>query len=120
MGIAPTQLLFNEEVQTNIPSLVKEEEVDYKELHRQARVNVEKKKKAQAYADAKRKARNNELSIGTTVLVKQECKNKFTPAFDPKPLTIEQVKGTMITARRGEYTITRNVSHFKQFMVPLQ
>ena len=117
-GIAPTQLLYNREVRTNIPSLVKEEEVDYKELHKQARASVERKQtKAQEYTDAKRKARNKELSVGTKVLVKQERKNKFTPAFDPKPLIVEQVKGTMITARRGDYTITRNVSHFKRFMV---
>ena len=66
-------------------------------------MNVEKKqKKAQEYADANREARNNELSIGTKMLVKQERK-RFTPAFDPKSLTVEQVKGTMITAHRGEY-----------------
>ena len=81
-GIAPTQLLYNREVRTNIPSLVKQEKVDYKDLHKQARANVEKKQtKAQEYTDAKRKARNKELSVGTKVLVKQERKNKFTPAL---------------------------------------
>ena len=30
---------------------------------------------------------------------------------------MEQVKATMITARRGDYRVTRNVSHFKRFMV---
>ena len=84
--------------------MVKEEEVDYKELHKQARANVEKKQsKAQEYTDAKRKARNKELIVGTKVLVKQQHKSKFTPAFDPKPLIVEHVKGTMITAGRADY-----------------
>ena len=105
-------------MRTNILSLLKEEEVDYKELHKQARANVEKKQsKAQEYTDAKRKARNKELLVGTKVLVKQERKNTFTPAFDPKLLIVEQVKGTMITVRRGKYRVTRNTSHFKRFMV---
>ena len=41
-------------------------------------------------------------------------KNKLSPPFDPKPFTDESRKGTMVTAKRGFHTITRNVSFFKK------
>ena len=47
-GIAPSQLLFNREVRTNIPTVVKEGDIDYKILHEQARINTSaKQSKAQ-------------------------------------------------------------------------
>ena len=53
------------------------------------------------------------MKIGDSVLVKQEKKNKFTPNFDPKPLRVTKIKGTMITAERPGFKITRNQSFFK-------
>ncbi|CAB4015226.1 Hypothetical predicted protein [Paramuricea clavata] len=53
------------------------------------------------------------MNIGDDVLVRQQKHNKFTPNFDPKPLRIITVKGTMITAERPGFTITRNQSFFK-------
>lgn len=47
------------------------------------------------------------------MLVKQSIKNKLTPHFNPNPGTIIQKKGSMLTARYGGKTITRDVSHFK-------
>ena len=53
--------------------------------------------------------------VGDSVLVKQPKQNKLTPAYEPKPLTITAVKGSMITASRpGRNPITRNRSFFKK------
>lgn len=116
-GVVPTQLLFNREVRNNIPLLAKEEEINYKELHKKAKENTEKKQqKAKIYTDAKRRARNSDIAIGNKVIVKQQRKNKFTSPFDPKPLTVTKINGTMVTAERKDYSITRNVSHFKKYL----
>ena len=75
-----------------------------------------KQHKAKVYTDTKRRARNSEISIGSNVIVKQERRNKLTSRFDPKPLTVTKVNGTIVTAERKDYSITRNVSHSKNYL----
>ena len=115
-GVAPSQLLFNREVRTNMPTFVKEGDIDYKILHEQAKINTsEKQLKAQQYTDKRQRARKANIEVGMKVLVKQEHKNKFSTVFDPTPLTVTKVNGTKITAERHDLTTTRNVLHFKRF-----
>ena len=57
-GVAPSQLLFNCEVRTNMPTFVKEGDIDYTILHEQAKINTsQKQSKAQKYTDKRRRAR---------------------------------------------------------------
>ena len=115
-GVAPSQLLFNREVRTNIPTVVKEGDIDYKILHAQARINTSaKQSKAQQYTDKRRRSWKTNIKVGMKVLVKQERKNKFSTEFDPTPLSVTKVNGTKITAARHGFTTTRNVSYFKRF-----
>ena len=74
-----------------------------------------RKEKMKRYADNKCHAKTFEIKLGDTVLVKQPKKNKFTTTFDPNPLTVVPVKGSMISAQGARTRITRNVSHFKKF-----
>ena len=66
------------------------------------------------YADQRQHSKDNDLKVGDTVIVRKKKKNKLSPPFDPKPFTDESRKGTMVTAKRGFHTITRNVSFFKK------
>jgi hypothetical protein len=51
-GVAPSQLLFNREVRTNMPTFVKEGDIDYKILREQAKISTsEKQSRAQQYTD---------------------------------------------------------------------
>ena len=68
-------------------------------------------------ADDRRGVKNSKLSVGDIVLVRQPHKNKLSAPFDSRPLKITARKGNMVTAKRGRYTITRNIAHFKS--VPL-
>jgi len=55
------------------------------------------------------------LEVGDTVLVKQNAVNKYSIPFNPEPLKIVEVKGTMITGKRDDQgQVTRNASHFKK------
>ena len=65
------------------------------------------------YTDAKRRTKPCHMKPGDTVLVKQKRQNKLTPPFSPDPYEITARKGSMVTAQRGNHTITRNSSHFK-------
>jgi hypothetical protein len=77
-GVAPSQLLFNHEVRTNIPTFVKEGDIDYKILHEQAKINTsEKQLKVQQYTDKRQQAWKANIEVGMKVLVKQERKNKL-------------------------------------------
>ncbi|KAK3800530.1 hypothetical protein RRG08_066384 [Elysia crispata] len=65
------------------------------------------------YADNKNSKPSN-INIGDTVIVKQNKTNKQTLPFDPKPYVVTNMKGSMITASRGNTDKTRNSSHFKK------
>ena len=65
------------------------------------------------YADQRRQSKQTTMNIGDYVLVQQQKHNNFTPNFDPKPLRITKIKGTMIAVERPGFTITRNQSFFK-------
>ena len=84
--------------------------------HKIARENEEKTQKNQKkYIDKRRNAKESDISVEDTVLVKQQYKNKFSSRFDKTPYTVILRKGTMITAEKDTRRITRNVSHFKKF-----
>ncbi|GFR89530.1 transposon Ty3-G Gag-Pol polyprotein [Elysia marginata] len=76
------------------------------------------KAKQKEFADRTRKTQPHSLTVGDTVLVRQKKTNKLTPPYIPKPYKVADVKGSMITAKRGTHRIVRNSSYFKQ--IPYQ
>ena len=54
--------------------------------------------------------------FGDMVIVKQKKVNKLTPAFNPVPLKITQIKGSTVTAQAidGLWSITRDASNFRK------
>jgi hypothetical protein len=56
--------------------------------------------------------------VGDTVLVKNQKKGKLIPPFNPDPYEVTAVKGSMITASRGDHSVTRNSSFFKSIFIP--
>ena len=65
------------------------------------------------YADKRRNATATTMKIGDCVLVKQKRKKKMSTRFDSRSLRVTKIKGTMLTAQRNNFTITRNQSFFK-------
>ena len=58
------------------------------------------------------------LNLGDNVLVKAAKKDKLSSYYDPNPYVVTMIKGTMISASRGNHIITRNASLFKKIAVP--
>jgi transposase InsO family protein len=106
-GQAPTSLLLGRQVQTGLPQL--NPKLDESEVR--ARDN-QAKAKMKAHTD-KRLAERPNFQPGDKVLVRQQRLNKMSTPYNPKPYTIDKVKGTMITASSGDHSITRNQSFFK-------
>ena len=65
-----------------------------------------------------RSAKNKmaDYKVGKKVLLKLKKENKYTPRFDPEFYTVVSAKGTMITAKRGRKTVTRNMAFFKPYI----
>ena len=74
--------------------------------------------KNKKYADIKWKTKPCRLKYGDYVLMKRTDHNKLETAFHPKPVQIIKRKGSMITAKHMDKTITRDVFHFK-YVEPL-
>ena len=52
--------------------------------------------------------------MGDQVLIKQKQQNMLTSYYDPRPFTVIGVKGSRITAARGNEVKSRSSSHFKR------
>ena len=100
--------MFGSNIWTKLPEITFENDDAYVQER-----DAMQKRKMKMNAVKKRIARKSEFKIGDTVLVKQERKNKMSTPFNPKPHTIVDIKGTMITASRDGTKITRNASHYK-------
>ena len=112
-GVAPYELLFIREVRGKIPSLSVQTIVN---VHKTATENEQLKLTYQkVQVDQRSNAKYSSVHVGDCVLVKQEKRNKLCTRFSTTPYTVISRTGTKVTARnKHNYTMTRNVSHFKK------
>eukprot|EP00112_Aurelia_sp_Birch-Aquarium-sp1_P007113 Seg1776.5 transcript_id=Seg1776.5/GoldUCD/mRNA.D3Y31 product="hypothetical protein" protein_id=Seg1776.5/GoldUCD/D3Y31 len=66
-------------------------------------------------ADEKSRAKNSEIVVGDTILVRQTKENKLSTRYNPKPYKVVTRRGSRITVLRNGHFITRNISFFKKF-----
>ena len=109
-GVPPAVLLFNRNIRTLLPEIAKPQDDD------ELRIRDEMmKSKQKMYADRKNCTKPPEnFQIGDTVVVSQPKRDKLSPPYNPDPMTVTDVKGTMVTAHSDSNgTRTRNSSMFK-------
>ena len=81
---------------------------------RDARDNQKAKRKMKKYADSKAYVKPSRVRPGDTVVLKRDPSHrKSETPYEPKPYKVVSCKGSMVTATRGEKTVTRNSSFFK-------
>ena len=116
-GVAPCELLFNRQIQGQLPQLQIKNIIN---KHREAKQNIERKKEEnKVYYDMKKRAKYSGIKVGDTVICMQKKSNKLTPRFSPEMLTVTERSGSKeskVTAERQGKCITRNVSHFKKIV----
>ena len=112
-NVTPHRLMFGRDPITKLPQIVQSSSTDTDRIVKNNdRVS---KEKAKLYADQKRNVRENTVQPGDRVLIRQPKTNKMSTPYNPVPLVVTRVKGTMITAKRSNNsTVTRNVSHFRR------
>ena len=112
-GVPPAELLFNRTVKGKLPILNKRNVVN---RHKQARENEALKQQYnKQYADNRRNAKQSDIKIGDSVLVRQKRSNKLSTNFSSVPYTVITKHNSKVTVRDSNgRTITRNVTHFKR------
>lgn len=71
------------------------------------------KEEQEQYADRRNGVRpHDSLSVGNVVLVRQRKHNKLTPAYNPEPLVVEQVKRNMLTATNVQAHVRSRCAEF--------
>jgi hypothetical protein len=107
---SPYEMMFNRKMMTKLP---------YKETKRNPNLDAEvrrkhgeEKAKQKAYTDSRRRAKEKEIGPGDQVLI-QRRKTTLKSPWDPEPYEVEQVKGSMVIARRGEAVTARAKNRVK-------
>lgn len=81
----------------------------HKEAHAQDKMTRANRK---LQRDRKRRGTTKTITPGDRILIKQQ-KTSTKPPFDPQPYTVTKVKGTQITASRGDQVKVRNAAKCK-------
>ena len=95
--VAPAELMFNRKIRYTIPNSSYEVAEDIqKKVEENDLLSKERNKQ---FIDNRKHAKDNTITQGDRVLVKQPKQNKLTPKFQPHPFIITHNKGTMMTAQ---------------------
>ena len=109
-GVSPSQLMMNRRIRTRIPQLIKNP-IDSK-LQEARLKDQETRADRKNKLDLRKTAKNKEISVGDKVLVSQR-KSTTKPPYDPKPFKVIEIKGTQVTAERGNKKRVRNLGKVK-------
>lgn len=113
-GVAPSSLMFGRRLKDKLPGLMLKGNSVLEEIR--DRDHIKKTKEAE-YADKRRMAKPDELTVGDTVVLKRVQKdNKLSTTFDPEEYMVIDRRGSDCTLQSKESTriIHRNVSHVKK------
>ncbi|KAJ1207644.1 hypothetical protein NDU88_003034 [Pleurodeles waltl] len=85
-------------------------------LHDQVRKALSKRVEKNDKMSRKCRAKERNILVGDHVLVRNRGSgSKFLVPFEKEPWVVSAIKGTMVTAKTNQETITRNISFFKTF-----
>jgi hypothetical protein len=77
--------------------------------------DFETKQKMKKYAESRRNIKSLNLQVGDKALMRNVTeRGKLVPKFQPTPFVVQEKKGSMIVARRGDEVKARNSSHFRK------
>ena len=117
MGVPPASLVFNgRKYQTNLPEIrsaaIKPDQQDARETDRS------NKAKMQERANKGANVKPHSLQVGDQVLLKQRKMNKLSTCYEREPYTVQEVKGTQITAANQIHQLCRHANLFKKLPPP--
>jgi len=109
-GKSPSELIMNRTIRTKIAAPIKPA---CGKIHKEAKQQDEQTRALRKLTYGhKKKALARSIHPGDKVLIKQQS-TTTKPPYDPKPYVVTKVKGTQITAVRGEKVRVRNMAKCK-------
>ena len=103
-------LIMGRLLKSKIPTLIKPATG---KIHKEAKAKDQQTRaNRKLLRDTRRKATTKIITPGDNILIKQQ-KTTTKPPYDPKPYTVTKVKGTQITAVRGDQVKLRNAAKCK-------
>ena len=107
-GKSPFELMFGRKMRTKLPEKREreEEDGDTRKRHDEARL------KQKEYVDKKKGTKEKELKVGDKILLQRKKTTTKSP-WDPTPYEVEKIKGSEVTARRGEEVKRRAKNNVK-------
>lgn len=111
-GASPAELLYRRKFRTKLPELgnLAADDLEVRDK------DCENKGKGKLYSDVKRRACENDIKAGDSVLVRQDKTDKFSTVFNPRPFTLVEKKGNSVKIESdtgNQYK--RNVTEVKRF-----
>ena len=107
-GKSPFELMFGRKMRTKLPERRgrEEEEVETRKKHDEAKL------KQKEYVDGKKGTREKILKPGDKILLQRKKTTTKSP-WDPVPYEVDRVKGSEVTARRGDEVKRRAKNNVK-------
>ena len=109
-GKSPYELMFNRKMMTKLPQLPIKPNMTLDKVVRQR--HDEEKMKQKKYVDQKRRVKEKEVQLGDNIMIKQKKSSVKTP-WDPQPYKVVGIKGSKVTAQRGDQTRERAKNNIK-------
>jgi hypothetical protein len=109
-GKSPSELIMNRRLKTKVPARLATSDT---RMHQEAKVKDKAMRldRKEVY-DKKHRVKEQTIKMGDKVLIKQQ-KTTVKPPFDPKPYSVTEVKGTQVTAVRGNQKKVRSKEKVK-------
>ncbi|XP_055622464.1 uncharacterized protein K02A2.6-like [Toxorhynchites rutilus septentrionalis] len=109
----PSEMLLGYNIRDRLPSIYQPKDVDEEIIDR----DKDLKMRGKLYADKRRNAKPNVISVGDDVLVKRMVKtNKLSSNFDPKIFEVIKRKGgdVIVASKETGVKYRRHVSHLQR------
>ena len=112
-GATPASLLFNgRSYQTNLPMIrsaaISPEQQEARETDQRNKIRMK------TQADSHPKVKQSDFRVGDKVLLKQRKRDKLTTSYETVPYTVEEVKGSQVTAFNHIHQVCRHANLFKK------
>ena len=109
-GKTPSEMIMLRRMKTKIPAILKASDNNIQKEGKE-RDKITRKVRKQIF-DKKHKEREETISPGDKILIKQQ-KTTIKPPFNPDPFVVTELKGTQVTAERGQKVRVRNRAKVK-------
>ena len=115
-GKSPAELMFGRKFRTKIPDIRANPAAQREDIIEARQADIQAKIRMKMYKDNSRNVKPHSIKEGDTVILKRKSTKANSP-YDPDPFKVTKVRGTQITAERGQELKTRDSQRWKKVRI---